>query len=213
MVNRDSPTFPDDPGLSEPEDWLSAAETRRLALTATMNSYAHIAILKRANAGLIRTRARLVDFGGKVGEDVELPKGFWWAEGGAALEQNWDVGDFATDIDGRHSVRAFGVRFHRDGVRDMIPEAFTTAPTPTTKPESKELGGRRMSALWPEWVAELALYINDEGLPSGQGVQGMEELISTIESRLIQRGLQAPSRSALQDTARAVLRRLRGAGN
>ncbi len=69
-----------------------------------------------------------------------------------------------------------------------------------------------MSALWPEWVAELASLIHEEGIPEGSGARGTDELISSVADRLVARGLEAPARTTVQETAKAVLRRLRNAG-
>ncbi len=74
-------------------------------------------------------------------------------------------------------------------------------------------GGRPMSALWPSWVAELATLLHEEGVPAGAGSKGADELIAKVSDRLAEQGLEGPSRSTVQDTARAVLSRLRKAGN
>ncbi len=57
----------------------------------------------------------------KVADDHEVPKDFWWAEGAAALQQNWTTGDFDTWIDRRVHLRAFGVSFSRGDIEKMIP--------------------------------------------------------------------------------------------
>ena len=83
----------------------------------------------------------------------------------------------------------------------------TKAPAAQSPPR----GGKPLSALWPDWVAELVAHIHDEGVPDGVGSAGQDALIGTIEERLAVRGLGAPGRSTVQSTARAVLRRLRDA--
>ena len=140
--------------------------------------------------------------------DVLVPKEFWWAEGHEALEQSWQVGDFSTWIDRERHIRAFGVWFYRADLEKMIPKAFGQNTPPVQKS-----AGRTMSKDWPEWVAELAAFIHDEGIPAGQGSEGQDELIAAIDQRLMGRGLKAPGRSTVQEAARAVLIRLRQAGN
>lgn len=85
-------------------------------------------------------------------------------------------------------------------------------PTASEK-RRQRAGGRRMSNLWPDWVAELVLHLHDNGFPGGEGAAGQDALIAAVEERLIQLGCEAPSRTTVQDTVRAVLVRYRGAGN
>lgn len=139
--------------------------------------------------------------------DVLVPKGFWWAEGHEALDQSWEVGDFSTWIDRKLHVRAFGVWFYRPDLQRMIPRSFEKKATPERKNS-----GRTMSKDWPEWVAELAAYIHEKGIPAGRGSEGQDELIAAIDQRLMARDLSAPGRSTVQEAARAVLIRLRQAG-
>ena len=84
------------------KEWLSAAEAIQL-LRPTMKAYvAQKAICVRAHSGLIRARAERFIADNRVADDHEVPKDFWWAQGEAALQQNWTTGDFDTWID--HSV-------------------------------------------------------------------------------------------------------------
>lgn len=79
-------------------------------------------ICKRAHAGVLEATARQLVVGEGRWDDRKVPNGFWWAEGFEALEQDWEAGDFSTcmTIKGREiEVRAFGVRFSRDGALDM----------------------------------------------------------------------------------------------
>ena len=74
-------------------------------------------------------------------EDKEIPDAFWWAEGNAALEQDWASGDFSTWIDEKYEVKAFGVTFGLSGVLQLID--FTQRP----------LVARRLSVAGdPEWI-------------------------------------------------------------
>jgi TIR domain len=98
-------------------------------------------ICRRAHAGLIRARAEhfMVDDQSKDG--VELPKDFWWAEDGAALEQNWTTGDFTTWIQKTTRLRAFGVSFLRADIKKLIPVASGPAERPKERQDPAE--GRR----------------------------------------------------------------------
>jgi hypothetical protein len=143
--------------------------------------------------------------------DVEVHAGFWWADGGTELIQNWEVGDFETWFHGKVRCQTFGVRFLRADIARMIPRAkFPGAGAPAA---TRETAGRPMSALWPDWVAELVAYIHEEGIPEGVGSAGADELVNTIGNRLAERELEAPGRTTLLTTAKAVLRRLRADGN
>lgn len=193
-----------------PEEWLTASETIRLVRTATMSPASNITIATRANAGLVRAHADLLIIGSESRRDIAVPVKFWWATGHEALTQNWETGDFETWVDRRFHLQAFGVRFHREDIQRMLPGSFAIEPT-VTKAEARSSGGRRMSELWPEWVAELVIQIHDAGVPPGIGSQGADELIATLATRLAERGLEAPSRTTVQETVAAVLRRLREA--
>lgn len=143
--------------------------------------------------------------------DCDVPSGFWWAEGHDALTQNWELGDFETWIKKTVQYQAFGVRFHREDVDRMVGGSRVEQRRPEPDP-GKDARGRPMSALWPEWVAELASLIHEEGIPEGSGTHGIDELISSVADRLVARGLEAPARTTVQEAAKAVLRRLRNAG-
>jgi hypothetical protein len=188
-----------------PEDWLTAAETRRIVVNTTLSRSTNIAICTRAHAGLIRAHADMLIIGSESRADQLIHKEFWWAEGHAALEQNWETGDFETWIDKRFHIRAFGVKFHRDDIRRMVPAAFPS----DARSEPRRSGGRSMSRDWPEWVAELVAFVHEEGLPDGHGTRGADALIDAVASRLESRGGSAPSRTTVQETINAVLRRMR----
>ncbi len=219
MVDDLSPISPDVPDAGAPQDWVSAFETIRLVRTATLSPKSNVTILTRAHSGLIRTRADLLVFGDRSEADVEIPRGFWWAEGHEAIDQNWEVGDFETymgrgfNIGAGLRAKAFGVRFCRVDLERMIRGAFTDQPVSPTNGGPKESGGRHMSALWPEWVAELVAYVHEKGFPAGEGHQGTETLIARVADGLAARDLEGPARSTVQDTVKAVLRRVRRAGN
>ena len=97
-------------------------------------------------------------------------------------------------------------------------EGLPTPTVPVAEPTMPEMsrqraGGRRMSILWPDWVAELVFHLHENGFPEGEGAAGQDALIAAVEERLIQQDREAPSRSTVQDTVRAVLVRYRAAGN
>ncbi len=180
---------------------------------ATFSQVANVTILRRAHAGLIRTRADLVLVGDRSDRDIEIPSKFWWAEGHQAIEQNWEVGDFSTYVDKQYLVRAFGVQFDRAGLNELLPGAFDSVPKALAQPDIKEAGGRPMSPLWAAWVAELVAEIHRDGFPAGAGTKGASELIKRVADSLAERGLEGPSRTTVQETVNAVLRRHRSAGN
>jgi len=107
--------------LESKEEWVSAAEAIQLLRTIMREYVAQKTICTRAHSGLIRARAERFMIDSKVVDDHEVPKDFWWAEGAAALQQNWTAGDFDTWIDRRVHLRAFGVSFLRGDIEKMIP--------------------------------------------------------------------------------------------
>jgi hypothetical protein len=84
------------------QDWITAADAvARLEPVMDWHT-AQETIARRAHDGMIRCRAaRFVRPQGRTEDNVDLPREFWWARGGAALQQNWKAGDFATWIDNR----------------------------------------------------------------------------------------------------------------
>lgn len=203
----------EEPPAFRDEDWISAAATISLVRNATLSPMAHVALAKRAHAGLLRAHATLMIVNKTQRyPNCELPASFWWAEGHEALIQNWELGDFETWANQKVRYQAFGVRFHREDVDQMV-RASTVAIDRPSNLSPRDAGGRPMSALWPDWVGELAAYIHEVGIPAGEGAVGLDAIIATIEERLVERGLAAPSRTTVQATAKAVLTRLRSAGN
>lgn len=184
-----------------PDDWVTAAEALRL-VRSQVSIGPRQAIAKRAHAGLLRSRAARLRFKNTTHDGCIIPAAFWWAHGEEALEQNWAVGDFSTWINREHEVEAFGVCFHRGDLAAMIPGAFKTAEPPKAASPAPKTGGRPLSVLWPDWVAELAAHLHEKGIPEGEGVAGQEELISAVETSLAERGLEAPSRATVQGTVR-----------
>jgi predicted nucleotide-binding protein len=58
----------------------------------------------------------------------------WWAQGEAALTQNWTTGDFETWIDHKIHLKAFGVMFRRADVQKMIPPPSIQKESSIIKP-------------------------------------------------------------------------------
>lgn len=85
------------------------------------------AICKRAHAGLLKSKARLLIVDDDTRENVEIPAHFWWADGQEALEQDWHRGDFSTWFNRDVEIRAFGVEFDFNGLREMIPPGEVAA--------------------------------------------------------------------------------------
>jgi len=96
-------------------------------------------VCKRAHEGLLRTRAKAFFKGSEELGPCDLPKEFWWAEGHAALDQDWTSGDFATSgpearrtawmADGPvREWRAYGVEWSREDAEDMG-AVFLVSPT------------------------------------------------------------------------------------
>lgn len=103
-----------------PPLWIPA----KLALEILGGGYpgddAARSICERANAGLVKARARLLMIDDQRQQNVELPAAFWWAQGMEALDQNWESGDFSTWIERDTHFRAFGVEFDFEGLREML---------------------------------------------------------------------------------------------
>lgn len=103
-------------------DWVRAADAVEMLAPILTEGAAQKRICERAHNGLIQARAESYHAGdAEVLTDVAVPADFWWAEGGAALEQNWPTGDFSTWIDRRIHLRAFGVTFRHADIEKMLP--------------------------------------------------------------------------------------------
>ncbi|MGA8612961.1 MAG: TIR domain-containing protein [Xanthobacteraceae bacterium] len=105
-----------DAQIPEEEDWIAADSA--VALLGLGYGVARPTICKRAHAGLIKARAQRFIRNGQSADNVEIPREFWWAGGGAALTQNWATGDFDTWIDQVH-LEAFGVTFRRADIEPL----------------------------------------------------------------------------------------------
>lgn len=102
------------------DNWIHASEAYA-RVHAHQPGRAAEAICERAYDGLIAARAERLILGNKVSELADVPKEFWWARGGAALDAKWALGDFVTWIDNRIHCRAYGVEFARADIERMLP--------------------------------------------------------------------------------------------
>jgi hypothetical protein len=210
-------------GLSNPrknpEDWLSATQTVTRAESAGRHRVDRRDLVRQAAAGHLRTWAPSYQVGKTPWVDVEPPP-FFWAALGQGAEQIWAVGKFTIPVRKSLTVSAYAVVFHRGDLQELFPKIFAVvppppkpasplspAPLPTATPKAK--GGRKMSASWPDWVAELVAYIHESGVPEGEGTAGVDVVLKAVADQLASRGLEGPARSTVQETMRAVLLRLR----
>lgn len=188
-------------------------------------------ILRSCRAGLIPSRCARIQcrvrdrYGENEEEDthVAVPQWFWeeCLDGeGAVL--NWRIGRFAGNgiVDGdEHKVILSGVEFQVGAIVELEgTEAQRTHALPPSDPTGTqdatiEKRGRKLSAGWRTWVAELVAHVHDKGLPEGIGSQGQEELIKAVADALAARGEETLGRSTVQPVVQAVLDRLRSADN
>lgn len=83
-----------------------------------------MSLCARLHRGEVLARAVSLHRGEESATNANIPRQFWWAEGHAALEQDWQTGDFATSIergDLRGRWQAFGVSFSLSGLLTMLP--------------------------------------------------------------------------------------------
>jgi hypothetical protein len=144
-------------GVLDVIEWISAASAVEL-IKPHFNNSAYAAktrICEHAYARLIRSRARRYMISESVRDNSVVPHVFWWAEGNAALTQDWTTGSFDTYInDTRH--RAFGVTFARVDLEKMIPveliQRSTASETTSTAPN---VGGRPPADWWEDLLIDL----------------------------------------------------------
>ena len=126
------------------EQWIDAATARGLIASAPDPYREHIAALalcRRAHSGILAARATLLTMGDRRAKDATIPAAFWWAEGEAALDQDWATGDFSTWINRTILCQAFGVTFAISDVLDMLPAA-----------QRNDVARRLSVAGIPKWV-------------------------------------------------------------
>jgi hypothetical protein len=133
------------------EEWISAADAVALLKGIMAYGLATRAICKRAHAGLMKARAVRFICGGQAADNTDIPAEMWWADGEAALTQNWATGDFETWINNRElQLQAYGVTFRRSEIESMLPaQPTSSAPAPAAK-----AAGGRPKASWSDdlWI-------------------------------------------------------------
>ncbi|MCO5792209.1 MAG: hypothetical protein HEQ21_05270 [Blastomonas sp.] len=102
-------------------EWITAPSALAYVSDGSDEVRAQRSICERAHSGLIATKADRVIYDGREERDALLGKGFWWAEGYEALVQDWRTGDFATWIDKKIEVKAYGVSFDFPALSEMVP--------------------------------------------------------------------------------------------
>lgn len=209
------------------EEWMSAHAARDLIGQHISGDPAE-AICRRAADSLIRARARRYLIGRSNRDNCDLDPFFWMVADENGLEQNWDIGDFSTCVEGKFFHRAYGVEFCRSDILGMLPadlrrkvaaaaDASHGAAVPQAGVGTDQLGtkssatSRRLKDPWPAWVAELTFHIHESGYPNGEGSQGQGELISAVADALAERGIESLGRTTVQPIVQAVLDRFRAA--
>ena len=127
-------------------DWIGAYAAAKLAKERT-GSIQDDALLLRARDGLMTARAReYVEGDGsedKIYTMHTLPKRFFWAGFGSALDKNWVTGDFSTWIGRELHCRAYGVEFRRLEVEAAFPKVSPeSSPTLQLAKHSDTMGRR-----------------------------------------------------------------------
>lgn len=146
--------------------------------------------------------------------------------GDSDLETIWTASEINLSLhDERHPhARVFysGLRMAKEDVERRIDIAGWTKPSNIGEPDgflrpqasaSDRGAGRAPANWWPDFAEELAVYLHEEGLPVGDGQRGQAALMEGVFRRLVERGKTEPSRTTVQPVIRAVLSRLRTAGN
>jgi hypothetical protein len=210
------------------DHWLAARDALKRVCDATGKSPALAAslIITHCRIGHIEAQAEelTIRYRNPFGEQVEdegdaqpVPDWFWnECTDNNASAQDWERGVFSGRgivYDKTSNVKLIGVQF-KDSDLSVFDNMIEVAlETETLDGQKGSQGGRRQSKAWPDWIAELVSHIHEEGCPPGEGSQGQEAIIGAVANRLAKRGIDGPSRSTVQTAVRAVLDRLRSAGN
>ncbi len=161
----------------------------------------------------------------KIVKPLKTPSSreFWWPKGEAALNQNWNVGDFDTWVERSGHWRAYAVEFLKADIDKLLPspeEKHSKTTSVNLQPEGTDVieieydgklgenicsasseniqnrnkGGRPMSDWWPDWVAELTLYLDEEGLiKESGGYKNQSKVIEDVASRLSEKANTCPT--------------------
>ncbi len=172
-------------GVTTEDEWVSAAEAIAMLHPTFTNYAARMRICERAHAGMIRARAQQLQFGNRVSQNDDVPKSFWWAKGHAALEQDWQAGDFSTWKDKNIEWKAFGVTFARADIQKLVPPQSSAKKevTTTTTAEDEQI------------IAQL-----DDIVPSAAVSYKQAVIDLSDEGRLSFRGPALELREALRET-------------
>jgi hypothetical protein len=174
------------------------------------------ALVDWAEGGLLRARAGRIVQAFEQGEDIEenvfedAPiEAYVWTLMVRRWPRNfdWMSGTFRGSIewpDRIESIAAYDIRFSKSDLDAL--RGAATDPIPPVKGK----GGRPPSEHWPDFCAELAAYIHEEGLPPGRDTEGADVILKRVLDGLAKRGIAA-SRTTFQPAVQATLRRLRGA--
>lgn len=129
-------------------EWIKAPLALEYVSDGLLDYSARQRICERAHAGLIAAKAERIVWDGQEKRDELIGKGFWWARGHEALEQDWQAGDFSTWIENKTEVRAFGVSFDFSALSDLVPADRQAAAL------------RRISVLAnQEWISAQELHL------------------------------------------------------
>lgn len=176
-------------------------------------------IMARLEAGLIETCASYFQFFGLSGweqesRDEAVPPSFWrdWNAATPIMrEADWIAGDFRYEHSPEWSSesvwgRVFNVRFANGSIPGAVVDP---SPLPAASASGR---GRPPAPWWPAFAEELAIWLHDNGLPSGAGTDGQSEMIDGIFDSLANAGKPVPTRTTVQPVVNSVLLRLRSAG-
>jgi hypothetical protein len=145
------------------EEWITAVKAARLLKPVFDSEYiAQQTICKRAHGGLIRAHAEQYTVNKNVRKNFEIPKDFWWAEGGKALHQNWPTCDFDTWINsGEVHLQAFGVSFLRADIEKIIPADMLAPAVPAVAAPaiSAAAGGRPPADWWEDLLIDVCFQL------------------------------------------------------
>ncbi len=132
-----------------------------------------------------------------------VPEYFWGSWSGLDVIErtaDWVAGDFRYRSANSYGA-AFAVRFDANTL--PVPLANIAEPLEVAQLGAGKPKGRPIANWWPEFAEELAVYVNDHGLPEAQ-----DSLISAVQQAVTAKGKAEPSRSAIQPVIRALYARI-----
>jgi hypothetical protein len=137
-------------GQPQQDEWIRASEAVAMLKPMLTDYPARLRICERAHGGLIRARAGQFHHAGHILHNHNIPQQFRWAEGHAALTQDWTIGDFSTWVDrDTTQLKAFNVTFARVDIEKLLPPPkIAKAETAGHAEEDKQVIGK-LDALVP----------------------------------------------------------------